>query len=97
MKRIVILGSGAGGTIVANQLRKELSEDEWEIKIIDRDEQHHYQAGYLFIPFGLYSRQNIIKPKKEFIPKGVEFIVDDVLQIEPERRRVVTSRGAHAY
>ncbi len=97
MKRIVILGSGAGGTIAANQLRKELSEDEWEIKIIDRDEQHHYQAGYLFIPFGLYSRQNIIKPKKEFIPKGVEFIVDDVLQIEPERRRVVTSRGAHSY
>jgi sulfide:quinone oxidoreductase len=63
MRKIVILGSGAGGTIVANQLRKQLSESEWQITIIDRDEQHHYQAGYLFIPFGIYSRADILKPK----------------------------------
>ena len=51
MRKILILGSGAGGTIVANMLRKELPESEWKITIIDREEQHHYQAGYLFIPF----------------------------------------------
>ena len=51
MRKILILGSGAGGTVVANMLRKELVESEWEITIIDRKEQHHYQAGYLFIPF----------------------------------------------
>ena len=54
MRNIVILGAGAGGTIVANMLRGELPESEWRITIIDRDERHHYQAGYLFIPFGVY-------------------------------------------
>ena len=42
MKKVLILGSGAGGTMVAAKLRKELSETEWQITIIDHDEMHHY-------------------------------------------------------
>jgi sulfide:quinone oxidoreductase len=93
MRRILILGSGAGGTIVANMLRKELLESEWEITIIDRQEQHHYQAGYLFIPFGVYSEHDVIKPKKEFIPKGVNFVLDNVVKINPDERGVETETG----
>ena len=70
MRHILILGAGAGGTIVANMLRKELSETEWRITIIDRDERHYYQAGYLFIPFGVYSEQDVIKPKRNLFPGG---------------------------
>lgn len=97
MRRILILGSGAGGTICANKLRKELSEDEWEITIIDKDEHHHYQAGYLFMPFGIYSKESILKPKKEFMPKGVEFVVDDIVRIETDQRQVLTTRGKYSY
>ncbi len=93
MRKILILGSGAGGTIVANMLRKELLESEWEITIIDRKERHHYQAGYLFIPFGVYSENDVVKPKKEFIPKGVEFVLDNVVKINTDERRVETEKG----
>jgi len=97
MRKIVILGSGAGGTIVANMLRKELVESEWQITIIDRKEQHHYQAGYLFIPFEVYSVNDILKPKKEFIPKGVDFVVDTIVKIDKEQRRVETATGQYDY
>ena len=70
MRNILILGAGAGGTIVANMLRQQLSEAEWRIVIIDRDDRHHYQAGYLFIPFGIYGQADVLKPKQEFIPRG---------------------------
>lgn len=90
MRKILILGAGAGGTIVANMLRKQLSDAEWQITIIDRDERHHYQAGYLFIPFGVYSEQDVLKPKKEFIPPDVDFVVDHIVKIDPEQRRVET-------
>jgi len=93
MRKILILGSGAGGTIVANMLRKELPESEWEMTIIDRKEQHHYQAGYLFIPFGVYGEQDVLKPKKEFIPKGVEFVLDNITRINADQRRVETETG----
>ena len=44
MKKILILGSGAGGTMVANQLRKKLNANQWDITILDNDEVHHYQG-----------------------------------------------------
>jgi sulfide:quinone oxidoreductase len=97
MRRIVIIGSGAGGTIVANKLRGQLPEEEWEIVIIDRDEQHHYQPGYLFIPFGIYSRDDILQPKRLFIPQGVEFVLDEVTGIDAENRKVHTGRGSYGY
>ncbi len=93
MRKIVILGSGAGGTMVAASLRKELAEDEWAITVIDKDEQHHFQSGYLFIPFGLYSREDVLKPKRDFIAKGVEFVVDKVVKIDTDQRRVETQKG----
>ncbi len=97
MRNILILGAGAGGTIVANMLRKELPESEWQITIIDREERHHYQAGYLFIPFGIYGEQDVLKPKKEFIPPGVTFVVDTVVKIDPSQRRVETLLGQYDY
>jgi len=97
MRNILILGAGAGGTIVANMLRKELSEKEWRITIIDRDERHYYQPGYLFIPFGVYSEQDVIKPKKEFIPRGVDFILDEIVKVDPGQRRVETRLGQYDY
>lgn len=63
MRNMLILGAGAGGSIVANMPCKELSESEWQITIIDRDERHHCQAGYLFIPLGVYGQQDVLKPK----------------------------------
>ena len=61
MKKIVILGSGCGGTIVAAKLRQHLSDSEWKITIIDKDEIHHYQPGWLFIPFGVYKAKDCQK------------------------------------
>jgi sulfide:quinone oxidoreductase len=97
MRNILILGAGAGGTIVANMLRKELQQSEWKITIIDREERHHYQAGYLFIPFGIYGEQDVLKPKKEFIPPDVEFVLDTVVKIEPSQRKVQTMLGQYDY
>ncbi|MGA6924905.1 MAG: FAD/NAD(P)-binding oxidoreductase [Desulfosarcina sp.] len=93
MRKILILGAGAGGTIVANMLRQQLTEAEWQIVIIDRDDRHHYQAGYLFIPFGIYGEADVLKPKKEFIPPGVDFVVDQVVNIDKDERRVETATG----
>ena len=97
MKKILILGSGAGGTMVASKLRKELSEAEWEITIIDHDELHHYQPGWLFIPFGVYGEEDCVKPKREFIPAGVEFVLDEVMGVNPDKREVEGQKGRYNY
>ncbi len=54
---------------------------------------HHYQPGYLFIPFGMYTKEMVLKPKRDFIPPGVEFVLDEVTEIDPKNKRVGTKKG----
>ena len=79
MKKILVLGSGAGGTMVANKLQHRIGANGWEVTIIDNDELHHYQPGWLFIPFGVYTAEECIKPKREFIPENVNFVLDELV------------------
>jgi sulfide:quinone oxidoreductase len=88
MKNLVILGAGTAGTMVANRLNKLLDHDEWKITIVDQNETHYYQPGFLFIPFGVYSKNDVIKPKRDFIPAGVEMIMSPIDVIEPEHNQV---------
>ena len=97
MKKIVILGSGCGGTIVAAKLREHLNDGEWKITIIDKDEIHHYQPGWLFIPFGVYAAQDCQKPKREFIPQGVDFVLDEIVGVNPDKRLVAGKKNSYDY
>ena len=60
MKSLVILGAGTAGTMMANHLNKKLNRKEWDITIIDERKEHHYQPGYLFLPFDIYKPTDII-------------------------------------
>ncbi len=74
--------------MVANKMSELLDPDEWRILIVDRDETHFYQPGFLFIPFGIYGPSDVVKPKRNFIPPNVEMILSDIEVIEPEASRV---------
>jgi sulfide:quinone oxidoreductase len=92
MKKLLILGAGTAGTIVANKLSHVLGSDEWQITIVDQHETHYYQPGFLFIPFGIYGEKDVIKPRRDFIPPGVEMIISEIELIEPEQNRVKIAR-----
>ena len=93
MKKLVILGAGTAGTIMVNKLADVLDRDEWQITIIDRDPTHYYQPGLLFIPFGIYTRRDIVKPKRDFLPSGVEVIFQETELIEPDNNRIIMKDG----
>jgi sulfide:quinone oxidoreductase len=88
MKKLLILGAGTAGTMVANRMHRLLDADEWQITIVDQNETHYYQPGFLFIPFGMYSKSDVVKPKRDFLPSGVEFIMSPIEIIEPDKNRV---------
>lgn len=88
MKKLVILGAGTAGTMMLNKLYKKLPKQEWEIIIVDKDANHYYQPGFLFVPFGIYSKEEIVKPKAQFFPKGIQPIWDEVVRVRPEEQRV---------
>jgi sulfide:quinone oxidoreductase len=93
MKKIVILGAGTAGTMMAVKLRRALDPSAWEITIIDRDDRHIYQPGLLFIPFGIYTERDLYKKRSRFIPQGVTLVYGETEAIEPEANRVRLSDG----
>ncbi len=92
MKTFLILGGGTGGTMVANKMSQILDQDEWQIVVVDQNENHYYQPGFLFIPFGIYGPADVVKPKRDFYPPNVEFILSPIDLIEPDKNRVKLER-----
>ncbi len=93
MKKIIILGGGTAGTIMANKLRKALDRNEWKITVIDKHKTHYYQPGFLFIPFGIYTRQDVVKPKMDFFPVGVEVLFTEVDRIDAPNNSLLLYDG----
>ena len=89
MKRLVILGGGTAGTMAANRLRRRLHPDDWKITVVDKSEVHHYQPGHLFIPFGIYGPQDVVKPRRRFIPDDVDLVLGEIARVVPEENRVL--------
>lgn len=88
MKKLVILGAGTAGTMMANHLRSKMKKNEWDITIVDQYKTHYYQPGFLFLPFDTYTEDQVKKTGKKFIPKGVNYIQQKIELIQPESNAV---------
>ncbi|GAA3771945.1 FAD/NAD(P)-binding oxidoreductase [Streptomyces coacervatus] len=72
-KHIVILGSGTAGTLTANRLRRTHGEAECRITVVDQDDDHVYQPGLLFVPFGLAQPHALVRPRPRQLHDGIDY------------------------
>jgi len=95
--KIVILGGGTGGTLVANRLHRRYGETA-DILVVDRDDAHVYQPGLLFVPFGLADPDGIVRPRAAQLLSGVEVALSDVDRVETAENAVYLTDGSrHDY
>ncbi|MGQ0832282.1 MAG: type III sulfide quinone reductase, selenoprotein subtype [Microthrixaceae bacterium] len=80
--RVVILGGGTGGTLTANRLRRRFASDELTITVVDQDDRHVYQPGLLFVPFGLSSTEDIVRPRGRQLHDGIEYRQSAIDRVE---------------
>jgi sulfide:quinone oxidoreductase len=88
MKRLVVLGAGTAGTMAVNKLRHKLDRSEWQITIVDQDDKHLYQPGLLLLPFGVYTEDELVKPRHRFIPDGVELVLNEIDRVDADANQV---------
>ncbi len=93
MKHLLILGAGTSGTMMANHLRREISPEEWAITIVDKEETHYYQPGFLFVPFDIYKPKQVKKSIDKFIPKGVQLVREKIDRIDKDQNLVRLQNG----
>ncbi len=99
MTAILVLGGGTAGTIMANRLRRtygrEIDGGLTTVTVVDQDPQHIYQPGLLFLPFGLYTRQQLVRPRKPLLHPRIKYIQKAIERVDHEGNFVELSDGTH--
>lgn len=75
----------------ANRLANKLKD--WQVTVIDRDDNHRYQPGFLFMPFGTYSPDQVTKSRREALNKNVELVYGEIDRVLAEDNKVVLTDG----
>ncbi len=88
MKKLLVLGAGTAGTMIVNRLRSRLGSAEWNITVVDPYDVHTYQPGFLFIPFGTYTADQITRPRRPTLSKGVDFVIGEVDKVDAVANKV---------
>ncbi len=97
MTRILILGGGTAGTVMANRLarlyRSELEAGRTAITVVDQDDRHVYQPGLLFVPFGIYQPEEIVRPRARQLLPGVAYLQAAIDRVDADRDLVLLADG----
>ncbi len=98
MNRVVILGGGVGGTLVANllvrKLRKQIARDEASVTLIDEKGAHVYQPGFMYIAMGGERAERLTRPERGLLDREVLLRVARVSRIDEAKGLVEMADGS---
>lgn len=95
--KILIVGGGMGGTILANNLARrlasELQQGSARITMLSASERHMYQPGLLYVAFGRMAPDELYRDQKSLLEPGIDFHVDPVEHFALDENHVITKSG----
>jgi sulfide:quinone oxidoreductase len=95
--KILIIGGGMGGTILANNLARrlpnELRSGKAKITMVTASEKHMYQPGLLYLCFGRATPDELYKDQATLLEPGITLVVDPVEEFMLDGNKVKTKGG----
>lgn len=97
-KKVLVLGAGYAGLQTVTKLQKELSADEADITLINKN-KYHYEATWLHeASAGTLNYEDLIYPIESVIKEDkVKFINAEVTKIDRNAKKVETNHGIYDY
>jgi sulfide:quinone oxidoreductase len=95
-QRIVIVGGGVGGTIVANIVARALYADQAEITVIDTTGQHAYMPGWLYLPFNGSEGLELSHDERTLLNRHVTLVLGQVTTVDPTNRELTIQHAPGA-
>jgi sulfide:quinone oxidoreductase len=97
MKKILIVGGGMGGTILANNLARRLTNElktgKTSITMLSASEKHMYQPGLLYLAVGRITPDELYRDQASLLEPGIQFHVDPVEEFKLDNNQVKTKSG----
>jgi sulfide:quinone oxidoreductase len=95
--KILIIGGGMGGTILANNLARrlqpELKSGKAKLTMVTASEKHMYQPGLLYLAFGRVTPDELYRDQAGLLEPGINLIVDPVEEFHLDQNQVKTKGG----
>ena len=95
--KILIVGGGMGGTILANnlarRLRNELKIGKVSITMLSASDKHMYQPGLLYVAVGKMNPNELYRDQVSLLEPSIEFKVDPVTEFDLDNNNVKTQSG----
>ncbi|VTR58139.1 nitrite reductase subunit NirD [Serratia fonticola] len=95
--RIIIVGGGTGGTILANllaaKLHREVINNQVEIMMISDSPVHYYKPAFMYVAFNAFFKQELTRPQQSLLRPEIQFIVDKAEQFDLSQRCIYTRSG----
>jgi len=94
-QRIVIVGGGTGGAVLANRLadKLDLENGEAEIVVINDGPDHVYKPTFLYIPFGKRTVEDASQPLVDLLDRRVDLVIDRVEAIDTSSKQLTMATG----
>jgi len=95
--KILIVGGGMGGTILANnlarKLRQELKAGKASITMLSASDKHMYQPGLLYVAVGKMNPSELYRDQVSLLEPSIEFKVDPVVEFNLDNNNVKAKSG----
>lgn len=92
-KKVLVLGAGYAGLQTVVKLQKQLSEEDAQITLINKND-YHYEATWLHeASAGTISYEDLLYPVESVLKDNVEFVRAKVTKIDRNAKKVETTRG----
>lgn len=92
-KRVVVVGGGTGGALVANLLVRKLKPGEGEVVLVSATPRHVYQPGWLYAAFGWQDPRTLACDLRRLLDRGVKLKIAAVTGLDVEGRAVALEGG----
>ena len=96
-ERVIIVGGGTGGTVVANRLADDLSTEidagDVELTLVSDDPDHVYKPTFLYVAFGKREAAGARRPLTELVHRRVTLQIDRVVNIDVDAKELLLQDG----
>jgi len=97
MQKVLVLGGGVGGTLVANlisrKIKKQIDAGQATVTVVDERGEHVYQPGFMYIAMGNEDPRSLRKPERRLLDDRVELVIDEVTGIDEASQNVSLAGG----
>jgi sulfide:quinone oxidoreductase len=95
--KILVVGGGMGGTILANnlarRLKSEMKSGKVRLEMLSASDKHAYLPGLLYVAVGRMTPDELYRDQASLLEPGIAFAVDPVEQFILDKNQVKTKSG----